>query len=129
MRRALLFLLLPYVLLAEHVVWQSDYENARIQAIQEGKGIMVLLIKNDCPKCKKMLRTTFMNQTYIAKINEAYVAVLITKDQKSSYPIEMLYTLEYPTTFFLTSSEVYKREALRGYATPEMFKNYRASQE
>ena len=65
-----------------------------------------------------------MNQAYIAKINEAYVAVLIIKDQKTGYPIEMLYTLEYPTTFFLTSREVYEREALRGYATAEMFKNY-----
>ena len=124
MRRVLLFILIPYVLFAEHVIWQSDYEKARVQALQEGKGIMVFLIKQDCPKCREMLQTTFMNQAYIAKINEAYVAVLIIKDQKTGYPIEMLYTLEYPTTFFLTSREVYEREALRGYATAEMFKNY-----
>ena len=124
MKRVLLFLLIPCVLLAEHVIWQSDYEKARVQALQEGKGIMVFLIKRDCSKCREMLQTTFMNQAYIAKINEAYVAVLIIKDQKTGYPIEMLYTLEYPTTFFLTSREVYEREALRGYATAEMFKNY-----
>ncbi len=124
MKRYLLFLLLPYVLLAEHVMWQSDYEKARVQALQENKGIMVFLIEKECLQCTKMLQTTFINQAYIAKINEVYVPVLITKDQQSSYPIEMLYTVEYPTTFFLTSREGYEREALRGYATPEMFKNY-----
>ena len=122
MTRYLLFLLLPYVLLAEHVMWQSDYEKARVQALQEGKGIMVFLIEKECPKCTEMLQTTFMNQDYVVKINEAYVAVLIIKDQKSSYPIEMLYTLEYPSTFFLTSREGYELEALRGYVTSERFK-------
>ena len=121
MRSVLLFLILPCVLLAEHVIWQSDYEKARVKALQEGKGIMIFLIKKECPKCTEMLQTTFMNQDYIVKINEAYVAVLIIKDQKSSYPIEMLYTLEYPSTFFLTSREGYEREALRGYVTPEKF--------
>lgn len=124
MIKLLFFLLIPYILSAEHVLWQSDYEKARLQAVEEGKGILVFLIKKECSQCQKMLQTTFMNQDYIAKINEQYVAVIITQDQKGSYPIEMLYTLEYPTTFFLTSSEGFEREALQGYTTAEMFKNY-----
>ena len=67
----------------------------------------------------KMLRSTFMNQAYISYINENYVAVLITKAQTQSYPIELLYTLEYPALFFLDSHEIYTKDALFGYITPE----------
>jgi hypothetical protein len=63
-----------------------------------------------------------MNQKYIDTINEKYISVLIIKDQKSSYPIEMLYTFTYPSLFFLDENELFIHEPLRGDITPEKLK-------
>ena len=124
MKLVLVFLALLTTLYAEHVRWQGDYEKARVQAQQEKKELLVMLIRPECSVCMKMLRSTFMNQGYISYINENYVAVLITKGQKQSYPIELLYTLEYPALFFLDSHEIYTKDALFGYITPEILNTY-----
>ncbi len=79
---------------------------------------MVLLIKKDYIS-KETLINSFMNQPYIDKINEKFISILITKDQKHSYPIELLYTFEYPTLFFLNEYELFSCEPIRGNITPK----------
>ena len=119
MRSSFVLLALLTTLYAEHVRWQGDYEKARLQAQEEKKEMLVMLMKPECSACMKMLRSTFMDQGYISYINQNYVAVLITKGQKQSYPIELLYTLEYPALFFLDSHEIYTKDALFGYIPPK----------
>ena len=117
-------LFLVATLHAEHVQWQGDYEKARLQALKTHKKLMVFLMEKECTKCTEMLRTTFQDQKYIQQINQDYISVLVLRDQKGSYPIELLYTLEYPTLFFLDTKENYIYKALRGYADAETLKMY-----
>ena len=124
MRTFLLLFILSLILHADHVRWQGDFEKAREEAIKEKKELMVFLMTPKCPECMKMLRSTFMNQNYIADINRGYIAVLVTKDQKQSYPIELLYTLEYPAIFFLDTQEIYTKEVLFGYIKPETLEKH-----
>ncbi len=124
MRVGLLLLLLVMMLQADHVRWQGDYEKARLTAKLEQKELLVMIIDSECSACVKMLRTTFMDQRYIAYINKNYVAVLINKGEKQSYPIELLYTLVYPALFFLDTHEIYTKDALFGYITPETFEHH-----
>ena len=124
MRLWLLLTLVVFTLHAEHVRWQADYEAARAEALKEQKELLVLLITPECSACMKMLRTTFMDQNYVAYINRHYVAVLVNKDQKQSYPIELLYTQEYPALFFLDTQEIYTKEALFGYVSPKILENH-----
>lgn len=114
-------LLIAVHLHADHVRWQGDYEKAREEAVKEKKRLMVLLIEKECVPCIKMLRTTFNGQPYIKHINEKYISVLVTKGQKASYPIELLYAIEYPSVFFLDSKEIFERDPITGYADPETF--------
>ena len=116
------FLFLAVTLHAEHVQWQGNYEKARLQALKAHKKLMVFLMEKECAECTEMLRTTFQDQKYIRQLNRAYVSVLVFRDQKRSYPIELLYTLEYPTLFFLDAQEHYTRKALRGYTDAETLK-------
>ena len=116
--------LLTLSLSAENIRWYSDYEAAHIQALKENKMLMVLLIKQESPECYKMLSTTFKSQDYNKKINSLFISVLITKGQKETYPIEMLYTMEYPTLFFLDKNELFIGENLFGYISPDKFKTY-----
>ena len=85
---------------------------------------MVLLIKKESPECYKMLSITFKNQDYNKKINKLFVSVLITKGQTETYPIEMLYTMEYPALFFLDKDELFIADNLFGYISPDKFRAY-----
>lgn len=125
MKRSILFSLLFAVTVhADHVRWQGNYEKAREEAVKEKKFLMVLLIEDACSDCIKMLRITFKDQSYIKHINEKYISVLVTKGQKESYPIELLYALEYPSVFFLNEKEIFEREPITGYVVPDTFKKH-----
>ena len=124
MRFLIISALLLSALLANHVIWQGDFDKAHKRALKENKKIMVLLIKKDCIPCQEAIKTTFINQVYINKINSEFISVLVTKNQKNSYPIEMLYTFTYPTLFFLDNRELFICEPMRGEVTPDKLKSY-----
>jgi len=82
--------------------------------IKEHKNLLVLLVEKNSLKSQEVLRATFMNQAYIGRLNAQFIAILVTKGQKRSYPIEMLYTFTYPSLFFLDSHELFIHEPIRG---------------
>ena len=124
MRFFIVFVLLLSSLSANHINWYANYDKAHEEALKEGKGIMIFLIKKDCDICKKTLQKTFMNQSYIDTINSNFVSVIVVKNQKSSYPLEMLYTLEYPVVFFLDNIELFSCNPIYGNITPNSLKNH-----
>ncbi len=124
MRTLLLLALLYLSLHANHVSWYGDFDKAHQEALKQNKKLMVLLIKKDCEECKETLKTAFLNQKYIEEINRDFISVIVTKDQKASYPIEMLYTFSYPSLFFLDKTELFICEAIRGDITPQRLKSH-----
>ncbi len=124
MRFWLLLVSLSALLLAGHVQWQGDFEKARAEAVKEKKGLMIFLIADNDKIAKQMLTQNFRDQSYIACINKNYVSILIQKDQSSSYPIELLYTLEYPSLFFLDNQELFSKETLRGYVSAKTLEKH-----
>lgn len=109
---------------ANHVSWSGNFDKAHQEAVKENKKLMVLLIEKDCKSCQESIRTTFLNQPYIDEINDNFISVIVTKNQKDSYPIEMLYTFSYPTLFFLDNRELFVCKPIRGEVTPERLKNH-----
>ncbi len=112
------------ILNANSVSWYGDFNKAHKVALAQNKNLMILLIKKECEPCTDSIKTAFINQKYIKKIDENFISVIITKDQKASYPIEMLYTFTYPTLFFLDNKELFLDEPIRGEITPDILKNY-----
>ena len=100
-RFILLFFLFCALLYSKSLSWRGDYDKALLEAKKSNKILMVMLVKNSCKKCNKVLNEVFTNQPYIKSLNKKVVAVLINKDYKNSYPIEMYYTTVYPTLFFV----------------------------
>lgn len=119
----ILITLLTLTLNANHVSWYGNFDKAHKQALKENKKLMVLLIEKDCKACQNTLKTTFINQSYIDKINDDFISVIVTKNQKESYPIEMLYTFTYPTLFFLDNRELFVYKPIRGEITPDRLKD------
>lgn len=86
---------------------------------------MLFLQEKDCSECKKMLKTTLYNQKYIKEINDSYISIIVQREDKISYPIELFYTLTYPTIFFInTEDESFLIKPIYGYVTPKNFKEF-----
>ena len=119
--RALLYLF--YILFAlsahaTHLQWQGSYELARKRAQEENKNILVFLVHEKNEKTGKVILKNFMNQPYIEKMNTEFIAVIVEKGTRQSYPIELLYTQTYPALFFLSVEELFLCRPLEGVITP-----------
>ena len=88
---------------ANHISWLGDYDKAQKLAIQEQKLMMVLLVEEDCMPCNEMIKNVFMNHDYIDTLNQKVISVIVTKDSRISYPIELFYSTTFPILFLVDS--------------------------
>ena len=112
MTKFILFFLLALTLKA--FVVESSYSVAQQKAKKLEKTLMVFLVNDACKECNKELSKLLKNPKISALIEKKAVLTIVHRGQKQSYPIEMLFTLEYPTLFFLDSSELFECDAMRG---------------
>ena len=113
---------------ASYINWKWDYEEALLMAKNKNKNLMVFLRKKDCSDCKKMLKTTLINKDYISELNDRYIGVIVTYEDKNDYPIEMFYTLEFPSLFFVNSKdESFITKPISGFISPEKFTTFSSS--
>ena len=119
-RFTLLFFLFCTLLYSKSLSWRGDYDKAFIEAKNSNKILLVMLVKNSCKKCNEVLNKVFTDKPYIKSLNQKVVAVLINKDYKNSYPIEMYYTTVYPTLFFVNpKNETFIKEPVYKNITKE----------
>ena len=115
LRQLCLLWLLTLFTYANHVHWLGDYDKALHQAFKEHKPLLVLVVKKDSKICNIILHTQFMNHSYIDTINEKFIAVMVTYEGRTSYPIEMYYTTVFPSLFFVdTQTETFMRKPMYG---------------
>jgi len=103
MKKILILFFAISIVYADHIQWQGNYNKALQQARDENKILMVLLIKNNCQKCKNIVKNLFINKTYIDKLNQNTIAVIVNIDNKHSFPLEMYWSNTYPALFFVNS--------------------------
>lgn len=101
----LVFLLIVLNIHANHISWLGDYNKAHQYALKVNKPMMVLLVKKNSIKSNKIIIENFMNQPYIDKLNQKFVAIMVTYNSKISYPIELYYSTVFPTLFFVNSRD------------------------
>jgi hypothetical protein len=106
------FIVVTIVNFANSVAWLGSYDKALSQAKKEHKAILILLAKRG-DNSKKVVAKYFTNKKYVDLINQRSVAVILYFDDKTSYPIELLYTREFPTLFLLNSqTETFTKKPL-----------------
>lgn len=111
----LFWLLFTFISSANHVQWLGDYDTALQLSHKEHKPLLVLVVKYKDTLSNTIIKNQFMNHDYVDTINKKMVAVIVTYEGRSSYPIEMYYTRVFPTLFFVDSSrELFFREPLYG---------------
>ena len=103
MKQIFIILFAISMVYANHIKWHGNYEKALKEAREQNKVLMVLLIKNNCQKCKDLVKDIFINKPYIDELNHNVISVIVNIDNKHSFPIEMYWSNEYPTLFFVNS--------------------------
>jgi len=93
---------------------ENSYNAAQQKALKSNKILLVFLTKKGCSVCNKALVKMIKSKSLASLIEKNAVFVLIYQEQKESFPIEMLYTTQYPTLFFLDREELFTCKALRG---------------
>ncbi len=101
------------MLAGEWVHWLGDYRQALKVSQKTGRPLLVLMVSKDCGGCRKVLTTAFRDTQVAAWVNRHTVPVIVTKEF-GNYPVEMLYTLDYPTLFLMDSEERFLKKPLKG---------------
>jgi len=96
-----LLCLLTLSINADHIHWLGNYDKALQKARSEQKHLMVLLVKKECPSCNAIIKDYLMDQEYVKLLNQKFVSVIVTYEGRESYPIEMFYSRNFPTLFFV----------------------------
>lgn len=97
----LLLILLLSNLSSNNISWYSSYDKALEIAQKEKKNMMLFIASSKDKNSNKILRKYFQNQEYINYLNTNFINVLITVEYKTSYPIELFYTRNFPSIFFV----------------------------
>ncbi len=98
---------------AAEVKWHEDLPQAAQQAAREQKPLMVMVSAPWCGYCQKMLKTTFLDQNLVQRVNGNFVPVHLDADQNEKL-VKQLQVEGLPTTLIVTPEmQVVKR--LTGY--------------
>ncbi len=113
MRLLIAALLLCTILHASTIRWHGSFESALRASQAEKRPIFVVLVERGCDECRRLFVETLMQERIVRLVNEKSVPVIVTKENED-YPIELLYTLEYPAIFLLSPEEVLLKPPLSG---------------
>ena len=98
---------------AEMIHWIGSFDAALETSQARNRPMLVLLVKRACPPCRNLLAEGLRDERVVDLVNKHTIPVIVTKENED-YPIELLYTLEFPTLFLLTPDETFLAEPLRG---------------
>jgi len=86
---------------ASELSYERDYTKALQKAKEQNKLLMLVLVGDYCPWCKKFERKTLKSQEVRTKVSQNFIAVVIDKyKDKGKYP-EAFYAPVIPAVFFI----------------------------
>lgn len=106
---------------ATEVTYLRNYEMAIKMAKEQNKIVMLVVVADYCPWCKKFERKTLKDSTVMTKVNENFVGIVIDKyKDKGTYPEEFL-TPVIPVVFFIEPKERKVLTKTVAYMKPDEF--------
>ena len=104
---------------AVEVNYLRDYEMAIKTAKKENKIVMLVVVADYCPWCKKFERKTLKDSAVMAKITESFVGIVIDKyKDKGKYPAEFSAPL-IPAVFFINPKDGKSLQETVAYMKPD----------
>lgn len=109
---------------ANSISWHGLYDKAFEIAKKQKKNMMIFLASSKNKSSNEILRKYFQNKEYINYLNQNFINILITVEHKSSYPIELFYTTNFPSIFFASyKDESFLSHPIYDFKSEEEFTN------
>lgn len=106
---------------AAEVNYLRNYETAIKTAKAQNKLVMLVVVADYCPWCKKFERKTLKDSSVMAKVNENFVSIVIDKyKDKGKYPEEFRAPL-IPAVFFINPKDQKSLFETVAYMKPDEF--------
>lgn len=106
---------------AAEVNYLRNYETAIKTAKAQNKLVMLVVVADYCPWCKKFERKTLKDSTVMAKVNEHFVGLVVDKyKDKGKYPQEFAAPL-IPAVFFINPKDQKSLFETVAYMKPDEF--------
>lgn len=106
---------------AAEVNYLRNYEMAIMTAKKQNKIVMLVVVGDYCPWCKKFERKTLTDSAVMAKANESFVGIIIDKyKDKGKYPQEFSAPL-IPAVFFINPKDGQSVQETVAYMKPDEF--------
>ncbi len=122
--------MLSSLLHADYIKWFHNYEIGHKEALKLEKPIMLFLKDDSRIDSMNMFKITFLNKEVIELINKNFVSIQLPKGS-DQFPLELYYTLEFPSLFFATRYEILYDDIFTGFITPqrliELVKKYESA--
>lgn len=106
---------------ADGVGYERDYNTAKAKALELGKPIMLLVVADYCPWCKKFERKTLEDEQINKTLQKDFVPIVIDKAKdKGSYPDEYNASL-IPAIYFIDPKTEKKLYEIVAYKSKQEF--------
>lgn len=106
---------------AAEVNYLRNYEMAIKTAKKQNKIVMLVVVGDYCPWCKKFERKTLSDPAVMTKTNESFVGIIIDKyKDKGKYPQEFSAPL-IPAVFFINPKDGKSVQETVAYMKPDEF--------
>ena len=106
---------------AAEVNYLRNYETAIKTAKAQNKLVMLVVVADYCPWCKKFERKTLKDSAVMAKVNENFVSIVIDKyKDKGKFPEEFRAPL-IPAVFFINPKDQKSVFETVAYMKPDEF--------
>lgn len=99
MKKMVLWLGLPLLLMGADINWSSNFEEAQAKAKKDHKPLLVLITSEQCRWCRKFEATTLQDNEIVGRLNSSFTMVHVTRD-KSIYPKNLTAKMV-PMNYFL----------------------------
>jgi thioredoxin-related protein len=113
------FVLLPLPSRAQEVRWRSDYNQARKEAQEKNRPLLLDIGTENCFWCRKLDGTTFRHPSVVALLNERFIPLKVD-GEKQTLLTQSLNVQSYPT-LVLAAPDGKILGALEGYQEAARF--------
>lgn len=106
---------------ATNMGYFREYNQALEVAKKENKPLMIVMVGDYCPWCRKFERKTLQREAVAMSVNKNFIALIVDRNlDKDKYPKE-LYANRIPTVYFIEPTKESKFFESLGYVKNDEF--------